>query len=182
MTDQTLPKSVNPSASFGEASAMDPRAFRNALGSFATGVTVVTSGPDLDGCTGTTINAFSALSLDPALVLICLKNDSNSLPVIRETGLFAVHILAADQQDLAMACASKNPDKMKDLPLEMSPGQIPAFDQYLTRFECRLHQDLDGGDHRILIGEVMDFDDRSADQSALTFFAGKMGSLPRPDS
>ena len=179
MTDQNLQK-TDPIRSCGALSApapqFDGRAFRDALGTFASGVTVVTSGLDVDRCTGTTVSAFSALSLDPALVLVCLKNDSNILPMIRETGSFAIHVMVEDQKEAVMACAGKDPDKMRGISLELTGCAIPALTDYLTRFECVLHDELDGGDHRIVVGRVVDFACSDAGRP-MTFYKGGLNAL-----
>ncbi|RED44817.1 flavin reductase family protein [Aestuariispira insulae] len=179
MTDQSLQKipSGNHQAHLcAPAHEFDQRAFRDALGCFATGVTVVTAGPDMARCSGTTVSAFSALSLDPALVLICLKNESNILSLIRENRSLAIHVMAEGQQETVMACAGKAPGKMAGMELEMTEFGIPALSDYLTRFECALHAELEGGDHRIIIGRVLDFSSTDAVRP-MTFYRGGLNSL-----
>jgi len=133
---------------------MDSRAFRDTIGRFATGVTVVTAaGPD--GPAGMTTNAFSSLSLDPALLLVCFDRGSRTLPVVQHTRRFAVNILRAGQEELAMLFASKatGHEKLEAVTHTVDHG-VPVLDDALAWFVCDLHEMHEAGDHELAIGAV----------------------------
>jgi len=133
---------------------MEERAFRDTLGRFPTGVTVVTaSGPS--GPAGLTTNAFSSLSLDPPLVLVCFERGSRTLPVVRETGRFAINILRAGQEGLAQVFASKrvHAEKFASVTHTVDHG-VPVLDDALAWMVCDLEALHPGGDHEIGVGAV----------------------------
>jgi len=133
---------------------VDAREFRDTLGRFPTGVTVVTAaGPH--GPAGMTTNAFSSLSLDPPLVLVCFERGSRTLPVVRETGRFAVNVLRAGQQELARVFASKRvpAEKFESVTHSVEHG-VPVLDDALAWLVCDLEALHPGGDHEIGIGAV----------------------------
>ncbi len=133
----------------------DPALFRKAMGGFAAGVTVVTTA--LDGqLSGTTVSAFSSLSMDPPLVLACLKRESRTLAAVREAGVFCVNILAADQGELAYAFAKSGcDDRFALAALEPGATAAPVLAGGVAAVECELHAAHDGGDHEILVGRVV---------------------------
>jgi flavin reductase (DIM6/NTAB) family NADH-FMN oxidoreductase RutF len=136
----------------GFAPQSDPRAFRNALGRFATGVTVVTTqGPD--GPLGFTANSFAALSLDPPLVLWSPARASARFPVFSAAQSFAIHVLAADQAALG-ARFVRGGAGFDGLEHDLSEGGVPVLPDTLARFDCRLHATHEGGDHLIVVGLV----------------------------
>ena len=141
-----------------EAQAFDKQDFRKVLGSFATGVTVVTTrtpGPAY----GMTANAFSSVSLDPALVLVCASNRAEGREWIERNRAFAVNILAAEQEEISNFFAS--PDRPRDsmafqhIPYTVGPSGSPIFDGVHGYLDCRLHTAHEAGDHVIFIGEVL---------------------------
>jgi len=133
----------------------DSSAFRKALGAFATGVTVVTArGPD-GRDVGVTANSFNSVSLDPPMVLWSLNRTSASLPAFIEGAGFAVHILAASQQALSDRFASRIEDRFAGLKFERGVGGAPLLADCAAQFQCRLAFRYDGGDHEILVGEVV---------------------------
>jgi len=149
---------------------IDPRAFRDAVGAFATGVTVVTAaGPG--GPAGLTTNAFSSLSLDPPLVLVCFDNASRTLPVVREAGRFAVIVLRAGQEDVAAVFASKRvaADKFAEVTHAEAHG-LPVLDGALAWLACDLRDAVAGGDHTIGVGAVTAV--HVEDGDPLIFFRG----------
>lgn len=148
------------------------RALRNALGHFATGVTVVTALADDGRPVGVTINSFGSLSLEPPLVLWSLANSSGSLSSFVAAPHFAVHVLAADQQALSERFAKSAADKFDDLEYAAGLGRAPLLSGCAAIFECVLQQCLDGGDHRILIGRVERFQ-ANADTLPLLFYRGR---------
>ncbi|QLQ13183.1 MAG: flavin reductase family protein [Brevundimonas sp.] len=142
-------------------------ALRKALGTFPSGVCVVTTEGE-DGPVGITINSFTSVSLAPPLVLWCLDERSGRWPVFVAATHFRVHVLAAGEQALAHRYA-RGAARLVD------GDQAFLADRSLAVFECRVHQQVQTGDHMIIIGDVQSFQDRPG--SALTFHRGKYGSL-----
>ncbi|MGO3029100.1 p-hydroxyphenylacetate 3-hydroxylase reductase component [Pseudomonas helleri] len=137
----------------------DARAFRRALGNFATGVTVVTAATEGGRKVGVTANSFNSVSLDPPLVLWSLDKRSTSHEVFESASHFAVNILAADQIDLSNNFARPKEDRFAEIEFEAGEGGAPVFADCSARFHCEKYQQLDGGDHWIMIGKVVAFDD-----------------------
>jgi 3-hydroxy-9,10-secoandrosta-1,3,5(10)-triene-9,17-dione monooxygenase reductase component len=154
---------------------MDQRAFRDTAGAFPTGVTVVTA-RGADGPAGLTTNAFASLSLDPPLVLVCFDNASRTLPVVRESGRFAVNVLRRGQEDLAAVFASKRvqADKFADVTHTEDHG-VPVLDDALAWMVCDLRELLPGGDHTVGIGAVTALG--RADGEPLLFWRGEYREL-----
>lgn len=128
------------------------RLFRDALGCFATGVTVVTVGTDV-GPLGMTANSFSSVSLAPPLILWCPARNSERHPHFAEAQHFAIHMLRDDQTDLAMTFA-RNGDPFADMAFDTNEQNVPLLPDCLARFECSTYAVHDGGDHDIVVGEV----------------------------
>lgn len=141
-----------------EEAAAAPKRFRNALGAFATGVTVVTTLQENGEPRGFTANSFSSVSLDPPLVSICIARTASSHPVFKAAPRFAVNILAQDQRDVSGVFASKRPDKFEQVAWASGATGSPVLEGCAAWFDCRRHEVVSAGDHDILIGEVVDFD------------------------
>ncbi|WP_082482797.1 alpha/beta fold hydrolase [Methylobacterium sp. Leaf123] len=141
-----------------DETAAAPRRFRNALGTFATGVTVVTTLQENGEPRGFTANSFSSVSLDPPLISICIARTASSHPVFKAAPRFAVNILAQDQRDVSGVFASKRPDKFDQVDWFSGATGSPVLENCAAWFDCRLHQVVAAGDHDILIGEVVDFE------------------------
>jgi 3-hydroxy-9,10-secoandrosta-1,3,5(10)-triene-9,17-dione monooxygenase reductase component len=156
---------------------LDSRQFRTALGSFATGVTIVTTRAADGQPIGLTANSFNSLSLEPPMVLWALAKSSKSLPAFVAAEYFAVHILAVDQQPLADLFATRGADKFADLELDAGPDRIPLLRGCSARFQCRSAHHYEGGDHMILVGEVVAFD--HFERPALAFHGGGYANLIR---
>lgn len=138
---------------------LDPRSFRRALGNFATGVTVVTAA-DADGArVGVTANSFNSVSLDPPLVLWSIDKRSGSYPVFARATHFAINVLAADQIGLSNQFAHPCEDKFANMQVEIGAGDAPLLVDCAARFQCETYQQIDAGDHWIMIGKVVAFDD-----------------------
>jgi 3-hydroxy-9,10-secoandrosta-1,3,5(10)-triene-9,17-dione monooxygenase reductase component len=155
------------------------RQFRNALGAFATGVTIVTtrnrSGEDI----GLTANSFNSVSLEPPMVLWSLAKSSYSLPAFLESGYFAVHVLSSSQEDLSLTFATLGADKFGGLTLERGKNGIPLLAGCSARFQCRTAFNYEGGDHVIFIGEVEAFD--HFNRPPLVFHSGRYAvTVERP--
>lgn len=149
----------------------DPRQLRNALGRFATGVTVITT--CVEGKReGLTANSFSALSLDPPLVLWSIVRRSASLPAFLASRNFAVNVLGADQRELSHRFATPAPDKFQALAgVEAGIGETPLLPGALASFECETERTEDGGDHVLFIGRVRRI--RYGDGDPLIFSGGR---------
>ena len=134
--------------------AVDPARYREVIGSFATGVCIVTAHGD-DGPAGLTTNAVSSLSLDPLLLLVCFDNGARTLPVVAEGERFGVNVLAKGQAELARLFASKTPEheKFAEVPHSVHDG-IPVIEGVLAWVGCTLQELIPGGDHTIGIGAV----------------------------
>jgi flavin reductase (DIM6/NTAB) family NADH-FMN oxidoreductase RutF len=131
--------------------------FRDAMAHFATGVAVVTA-PAPAGPHGITVNAFTSLSLDPPLVLICIERDTYSHRVLEEAGVFAVNILAAGQEDLSRFFSSatrpEGPDAFRGIAHRSGALGAPLLRGCLGSLECRLMAQYPGGDHTIFVALV----------------------------
>jgi flavin reductase (DIM6/NTAB) family NADH-FMN oxidoreductase RutF len=139
--------------------AFDNRAFRRALGNFATGVTVVTAATASGRKVGVTANSFNSVSLDPPLILWSIDKRSSSHEVFEEASHFAVNVLAADQIDLSNNFARPKDDRFAGIEYDPGEGGAPVFADCSARFHCEKFQQVDGGDHWIMIGKVVAFDD-----------------------
>jgi len=135
--------------------AVSPEEFREALGAYATGVTVVTAiGPN--GLSGATANAVTSLSLDPPMMLACLDRGSRTLTSVREQGRFGVNALAAGQEELARRFANKDTEAEKWDGVEWAESdELPRLPGALMWVACELRDLIDGGDHLILTGNVL---------------------------
>ena len=140
-----------------EMDADAKRALRNAFGTFATGVTVITT-READGTPrGFTANSFTSVSLDPPLVLVCLGKAAHSCDVFASSDHFAINILAADQKEISGLFASQSPDKFENARWSEDQNRTPLIEGCLARFSCARHRLVDAGDHLILIGRVQEF-------------------------
>lgn len=157
----------------GEAltvSEIDPRDLRKALGAFMTGVTVVTT-LDGDGAPrGLTANSFTSVSLDPPLVLFCIAKTAATCPVFTAAAQFAVNILTEDQREVSSTFASRVEDRFATG--DWRPGETgsPVLAGAAAWLDCRMHDQVDAGDHLILIGRVVAYEYSSA--NPLGYFRG----------
>ncbi len=155
----------------------DAHAFRDALGTFVTGVTIVTARDERGQPFGLTANSFNSVSLDPPMVLWSLSLQSRTLPVFRDAENWAVHVLAADQQDMSDRFARPGEDKFAGLTATDGPEGAPLIEGCAARFGCRARFEYEGGDHAIFLGEVVDFDRREAEP--LIYHGGSYGRVQR---
>lgn len=156
------------------ATSVDPDTFREALGQFATGVTVVTTLGRNGKPYGTTISSFSSLSLDPALVLWSLRCAAWSHSIYERAEHFAVNILSADQADVCTLFCSPDVDRFAHVETCRGIAGLPLIADCLAWIECRVSQQLPGGDHTIFIGEVLKC--TICDKAPLVYWRG--GFLP----
>ncbi len=147
-----------PASIASPATPFDSRSFRNALGSYATGVTVVTAlGPD-GRPLGLTVNSFSSVSLEPALILWSLAAQSPSREAFVQASHFAVNVLALDQEALSNRFASRADDKFADMDWVPGLGGAPLLPGCCATFQCANEARHQGGDHLIFIGRVEAFE------------------------
>lgn len=135
------------------ADAIDPRAFRQVLGQFCTGITIITTMQD-DVPNGFACQSFAALSLDPPLVLFCPTKVSRSWQAIESTGRFCVNVLTEQQRDVCARFGSKEPDKFAGVGWHRSPLGSPVLDGSLAYIDCTVNAVHDGGDHFVVFGLV----------------------------
>jgi 4-hydroxyphenylacetate 3-hydroxylase, reductase component len=148
----------------------DSQRFRAAMGRVPTAVTVVTA-PGPEGPLGATANAVVSLSVDPPLMLVALDRRSRTLGEIQEASRFGVNVLAADQSELALRFATKEPRAVKWNGVAWSDLHgVPAIDGAVLAMSCELREELDGGDHVILVGAVGAMEESGAE--ALVFHSG----------
>jgi flavin reductase (DIM6/NTAB) family NADH-FMN oxidoreductase RutF len=176
---------------------VDPERYREIIGRFATGVTVVTTffREPHDGAAGsgdpagladvedrggefhpwgTTVNAFTGLSLDPPLVLVCIGRGRKIHPVIARTGRFAVNVLGEDGQDLS-DCFAGAPSSFPrsafcNAPYRVGVTGVPLLEAAIAHLECTLKRSIDAGDHTIYVGRVVDVGARDDDALPLLYF------------
>jgi 3-hydroxy-9,10-secoandrosta-1,3,5(10)-triene-9,17-dione monooxygenase reductase component len=153
------------------SSHVDSRRFRDALGAFATGITIVTTRDARAGDAGITASSFNSVSLDPPMVLFSLAKSSLSLAAFLEAAHFAVHVLAADQEELSLRFATRGADKFQGLELERGTAAVPLLKGCSARFLCRTAFRYEGGDHVIFVGEVETFD--HSERPPLVFHGGR---------
>lgn len=151
------------------------RAFRNALGSFATGVTIATTLDAGGQPVGVTASSFNSVSLDPPLVLWSVAKANMSRAAFCDSGHFAVHVLAKDQAELSNRFAKSGGDKFAGLNWQKGAADSPILADYAALFQCRTRHQYDGGDHIIMVGEVLDF--HAQDRAPLLFHAGRYAAL-----
>lgn len=133
--------------------AMDPAEFRNAIGRFLTGVTVITTAHD--GVPhGITASAVASLSVDPPTLLVCLNKQSATRGAIAAARRFVVNVLAADQSGLAMHFASKSPEKFARLQVENGAHGLPRLPGAIATLDCAVVAEVDGGTHSIFVGRA----------------------------
>lgn len=133
---------------------IDQSTFRATLGRFASGITVITA-RDSDGRdVGMTVSAFSSLSLDPPLVLICIDNGASVAPVLEHCERFAVNVLSDEQEPLSRRFSEKEIDRFEGVAYHRGQLDLALLDGALANLECQVHARYPGGDHTILVGAV----------------------------
>ncbi|MGK2286951.1 flavin reductase family protein [Pedomonas sp. V897] len=157
---------------------IDPRAFRTALGRYPTGVAVVTALDAAGRPVGMTINSFASVSLEPPLVLWSVQRTTPSSEAFRKAPRFAICVLAADQEDMALRFARTDENKFRDLTVETGLGGLPLIPGALATFECRTWAVYPGGDHEILVGEVEQLSTRPG--APLGFHGGRLLAFDTP--
>jgi flavin reductase (DIM6/NTAB) family NADH-FMN oxidoreductase RutF len=156
--------------------SLDPRELRNALGQFTTGVCVITANPAGYKPFGMTVNSFASVSLDPALVLWSLRNDSECLDAFNKSKTFTVNVLASDQVDMSNLYSKKSEHDLLDDHYRIGKSGAPVLRGALSSFECETWANYEGGDHVIVVGKVIAMDNKPG-AKPLVFQAGKYKEL-----
>jgi flavin reductase (DIM6/NTAB) family NADH-FMN oxidoreductase RutF len=156
--------------------SIDRRAFRDALGCFATGVCVITANPEGREPFGVTANSFASVSLDPPLVLWSLQNDSELFGAWEQTKRYAINILRSDQQSLSGHYAIKGDHLLVDDHYEIGASGVPVMPDTLVSFECEREASYPAGDHLIILGRVLEMTNRH-NGSPLLFCSGSYHEL-----
>jgi 3-hydroxy-9,10-secoandrosta-1,3,5(10)-triene-9,17-dione monooxygenase reductase component len=159
---------------------IDPKRFRQALGAFTTGVTIVTTHGTDGQDYGLTANSFNSVSVDPPMVLWSLNKGASSKPAFAAAEHFAVHVLATDQESVSNRFAKSGTDKFAGLTVARGLGNVPLLDGCSARFQCRTSYQYEGGDHIIFVGEVLAFD--RFDKAPLVFHSGGYRRLHQESS
>ena len=156
-----------------DSTTIDSAKFRQVLGHFPTGVTVITATTD-DGALGMAVGSFSSLSLDPPQVLFCAGRQSSTWPRLRGHGSFCVNVLADDQEGVSRVFASKATDKFAGIGYRLSANGNPVLDGVLAYIDCTIADVVESGDHDIVIGSVQELE-VVHEGHPLIFFRGGYG-------
>lgn len=157
--------------------AFDSARYRQVLGHFPTGVTVITAGSSAKDRVGLAIGSFFSVSLDPPLVGFCAGKSSTTWPRIRDAGRFCINILGSQQEDVSRVFSSKAPDKFDGLGYKPAPfSDAPILEGALAWVDCELEAVHDAGDHEVVIGRVEDLQ-VSGEGHPLVFFRGGYAEL-----
>ncbi len=156
--------------------SFDKRAFRQALGSFPTGVAVVTTLSDVRKPIGITVNSFTSVSLDPPLVLWCLDRKSDRYDAFANSACFTISVLGTAHEEVSSRLARQGSHSLEGIDLIETELGPPALADALAFFECSREAVYEGGDHGILLGRVLRFARRDVGEP-LVFFRGKYGAL-----
>ncbi|MDZ7732111.1 MAG: flavin reductase family protein [Acidimicrobiia bacterium] len=156
-----------------EEADFDAARFRQVLGHFPTGVTVVTAMDDGEPA-GLAVGSFASLSLDPPLVLFCAGTGSSTYPKIRDAGSFCVNILSEDQEDICRIFASKGGDRFQGIGWRKSGNGAPLLEGVLAFLDCDIVDEITEGDHYVVVGRVTDLEVMH-EGGPLLFFRGGYG-------
>ena len=164
---------------------IDTRELRDALSSFATGVTIVTTADESGEPIGMTASSFNSVSMEPPLILWSVTKTALSAPVFHKARHFSVHVLAANQMLLSNRFARSGEDKFKDVDYKLDGNGVPHLTGVLTRFDCDTWSVYEGGDHWIIVGEVKNMESEKGE--GLVFSGGSYATAtsiqpPSPDS
>lgn len=165
---------MSPSVTVHAGAAVDPLTMRRTMGRFATGVAVVTTS---SGGTpqGMTVNSLTSVSLDPPLLLVCLTIGARSTEAVTDSGRFAVNILSARQENIAMRFARRGEDHFADLEVTYGKHRVPIVPGAFAHLECEVERHFIAGDHLVVIGRVTDVCER--DGEPLGFLGGRFSDI-----
>ena len=167
--------SAHETSEAGTGTGVDPRQFRNVLGQFCTGVTIITTIDD-GAPVGFACQSFAALSLEPPLVLFCPTKASRSWAAIERSGRFCVNVLAEEQQQTCARFGSREPDKFAGIDWTASPLGSPILDGSLAHIDCTVETVHDGGDHFVVFGRVHSMSELRSERPLL-FYRGQYSAI-----
>ncbi len=150
--------------------------FKEVMGNYPTGVTIVTTTDEEGTPVGLTVNSFASVSLDPLLILWSIDHKVSSLEIFKRTEKFAVHVLAAEQQDLCLLFASKGTDRFSQCTWKMSKHHLPIISDTFAVLQCKTFKRVEAGDHTILIGEVLEIEREK--ENPMLYHRRKFGEIP----
>ncbi|MCF6221340.1 MAG: flavin reductase family protein [Robiginitomaculum sp.] len=153
----------------------DKAEFRKTLGQFATGVTIVTTLDKAGEAVGVTASSFNSLSMKPPMILWSLDKSAYSLPAFEHTKHFNVHVLGSGQDALSNCFAKPGTDKFDGIKTSKGLGGVPILPEYSALFECKTAHHYAGGDHIIIVGEVLKFSRNNT--TPLVFHGGQYAGI-----
>lgn len=159
---------------------IDQKDYRRALGSFPTGVTIVTAFDSDREPWGLTANSFTSVSLEPPVISVCIAKTGRVFPTLAASSKFAVNILAADQQGLAMHFASNIENRFDGTAWQAAPTGAPLLPGASAQLDCSVRARIDAEDHEILLGLVESFAHRPA--APLVYCRGSFFAAPQPEA
>ncbi len=157
--------------------SIDPREFRDTVGCFATGITVITTVDEGGHPVGFTANSFTSLSLDPPLVLFCLDRKVASFEAFATERPFAVNVLTSAQTEVSQRFATSGPEKWEGFEFESWETGSPILRDCLANLECTIESIHEGGDHVIVTGRVVAINRADTPAGALLFYKGRYAEL-----
>ena len=157
---------------------MDLQHLRQVMGHFATGVTVITTQDKNGNPSGLTANAFTSLSLNPPLALVCIDKNVQCYACFEESKTFAINVLNETQEEISRRFATKGIEKFAGIRWHRSKNGFALIDGAIGHIECRMVQSYDGGDHTIYVGEIVSA--KASKGRPLLFFRGKYHRLRTP--
>lgn len=155
--------------------SFDKAEFRKTLGRFATGVTIITTLDEDGNAVGVTVNSFNSLSMKPPMILWSLDKSANSMPAFKHTPYFNVHVLGTGQNALSACFAKPKTDKFSGIKTKKGLGGVPILPECSALFECKSAHHYEGGDHIIIVGEVIKFSRN--DVAPLVFHGGQYAGI-----
>lgn len=155
---------------------IDPAAFRQVLGSYPTGVCVITALDAENRPAGMVVGSFTSVSLDPPLVGFLPDKKSTTWPQIEKAGHFCVNVLGSDQRDICRAVTAKGDEKFVGVEYSLSEHNLPVIANAIASIECRLHSVTEAGDHWFVLGEVLRLE-TTRDDDPMLFHRGRYGGF-----
>lgn len=158
------------------AISIDPAIFRRVLGSYPTGVSVVTALDDQGEPLGMVVGSFTSVSLDPPLVGFFPDHKSSTWPLIEAAGRFCVNILGSDQQAVCRQMAAKGAERFAGMDIVISEHGLPVIANSIARIECTIHSVTEAGDHWFVLGNVLHLE-TTRDEDPMLFHRGRYGGF-----
>jgi len=156
--------------------SIDPASFRRVLGSYPTGVCVITALDEQSRPVGMVVGSFTSVSLDPPLVGFLPDKRSTSWPLIEAAGHFCVNVMGSDQLDICRAVGAKGDEKFVGVEFTISEHNLPVIANAIASIECRLHSVTEAGDHWFVLGHVLRLESTREDDPML-FHRGRYGGF-----